>query len=74
MLYFCQFLLKSARFCKFMLTFCEFPLIFAHFLTHFFLPILPKRRKMTCEAEFYPKNEHHPLKNDQNKPISLNSG
>jgi hypothetical protein len=59
MLIFCEFLLKNARFCKYSITFYKFLLIFAHFLTHFFLPILPKFYKMTCEARFYSKNEHH---------------
>jgi len=42
-----------------LITFYKFLLISAHFLAHFFLPIVPKLYKLTCEATFYPKNEHH---------------
>jgi len=56
---FCQFLVKTRVFLQISANFCAFLLIFAHFLAHFFLPIFPKLYKMTCEATFYPKNEHH---------------
>ena len=59
MVNFCQFLLKTRAFLQISANFCAFPLIFAHFLAHFFLPILPKLYKLTCEASFYSKNERH---------------
>jgi len=56
---FCQFLLKTRVFLQISANFRAFLRISAHFLTRFFLPILPKLYKMTCEAMFYAKNEHH---------------
>jgi len=55
----CQFLLKTRVFLQISANFCAFLRISAHFSTCFFLPILPKLYKMTCEATFYPKNEYH---------------
>jgi len=56
---FSQFLLKTRAFLQISANFCAFPRISAHFLAHFFLPIVPKLYKLTCEATFYSKNEHH---------------
>jgi len=53
---FCQFLLKTRAFLQIS---CHFLRISDAFLTCFFLPNLLKLHKMTCEATFYPKNEHH---------------
>jgi len=55
----CQFLLKTRAFLQISANFCAFLRISGHFLTRFFLSILPKLYKMTCEATFYSKNEHH---------------
>jgi hypothetical protein len=56
---FCQFLLKTRALLQISANFRAFLRIFDAFLPCFFLPILPRLYKMTCEATFYSKNEYH---------------